>query len=133
MGGHLFWALLPLFWIWATPETAVVWLGCSSLLGGASSTAAVTAANKLITRFPPPTHRAMYVAVSSCLGSLAGGVGVLLAGTVLKLAGDWSFPALGTAIGGFQLLFLASFCLRLASAAFLIRPIRDPAQTEPAA
>lgn len=124
--GHLFWALLPLFWIWATPRSAAVWLACSSLVGGASSMAAITAANKFITRFPPPGHRAMYVAVSSCLASLSGGMGALVAGTVLKLADGWSWSAAGTVLTGFHLLFAASFCLRLGSAVLLIRRIREP-------
>jgi len=125
--GHLLWAFLPLFWIWATPRTALVWLAVSSVVGGSSSAIAVVAANKLITRFPPPGHKvAIYVAVSSCLGSLAGGCGALLAGTVLKVTGDWSVQALGTTLTGFHLLFITSFVLRLASATLLIGRIRNP-------
>ncbi|HUV38023.1 MAG TPA: MFS transporter [Planctomycetota bacterium] len=128
--GHLFWSVLPLFWVWATPETALVWLSISSVVGGSSSAIAMVAANKLITRFPPPGHKvAMYVAVSSCLGSLAGGVGAVAAGTVMKLVPDASWQALGTTVGAFQLLFIVSFLLRFVTAVTLLPRLRNPNRT----
>ena len=125
-GGHLLWALLPGFWLIATPGTALVWLGVASLVSGTASRAAVTAANKLITRFPPAEERAMYIAVSSCLGSLAGGIGAFVAGAVLRSFATEVVQVAGLALGGFQVLFIASMVLRLASAAVLIPLIRDP-------
>jgi len=128
--GHLFWGLLPLFWIFASPRTALVWLGISSILGGAAATAADTAANKLITRFPPPSDRAIYVAVSACVGNLAGGLGVLVAGFVLRGLEHWSWTAWGWTFGAFHLLFVGSLVLRLASAFFLIPRVQDPAASQ---
>ena len=125
LGGHLAWALLPAFWFLASPAAALIWLACASIWGGAASTAAVTAANKFMTRFPPPEHRAMYVAVASCLGSLAGGVGILTAGTILKLLADWHWTAGGSTLSAFHLLFALSVALRLASTLLLVPRIRD--------
>jgi MFS family permease len=125
--GHLGWALLPAFWIFASPRTALLWLGASSVLAGTAATAADTAANKFITRFPPVADRAMYVAVSSCLASLAGGFGAVLAGTVLRQMRGWSWTVGGMTFAAFHLLFVASFLLRLASTLLLIRRIPEPA------
>jgi MFS family permease len=56
---HFCWALLPAFWVLATPQTAIFWLGLSSIIGGAAGSPAVNAANKLVSRTPPapaPRH-----------------------------------------------------------------------------
>jgi len=124
--GHLFWAFLPVFWLVASPNTALLLLGLAGILGGTASTAAITAAIKLVTRLPRPSDRAMYVAVSSCVGSLAGGLGILTAGTVLRVLGDWQTTFLGCTFAAFHVLFVASLCLRLGSALLLIRRLREP-------
>lgn len=130
--GHLFWASLPAFWLFASPGvSALILLGFSSLLGGTSSAAAVNAATKLITRLPPAAERAMYVAVSSCLGNVAGGLGVLAAGTVLHALEHWHWEVWGWTLVGFHVLFLGSLLLRFGSALTLIRRVRDPV-TQPA-
>ena len=121
--GCLFWAMLPGFWLLASPGTALIWLGAGSIFGGTASTAATTAVNKLITRIPPASFRATYIAVSTSLASIAGGLGVITAGTVLRVLGDGTFTIFWWTLGGFQILFLASLSLRLASI-FLIRRIR---------
>jgi MFS family permease len=121
--GHLFWSLLPLFWLAASPRMALLWLGASSLLGGIACTAATTAANKLITRLPPPELRATYIAVSTSLGSLAGGFGVVTAGTILRCLGDWNLEVGGFDLGAFGVLFIASVFLRLGSTLLLVRRI----------
>ena len=125
--GHVCWSILPLLWIAAAPGwSALILLGCSSLIGGTSSTAAINAATKLITRTPPPSERAMYAAVSACLGSLAAGLGVLTAGAVLKHMGDWQTVIAGKTVVAFHLLFVGSFCIRLLSAVLLIPHVREP-------
>ena len=124
--GHFFWGILPIFWIFSSPGTALVLLGISSVVGGTASTAATTAANKIITRLPAPEDRAMYVAVSTCLGNVAGGLGVFTAGWVLLFVGDWSWSIGGWALTAFQILFISSLVLRLSSAVFLIKRIKEP-------
>ena len=124
--GHGFWAILPLFWFLATPRTALWLLAASSLVGAVSSSTAMTASNKLITRLPPAGHVPMYVAVSACVGSLAGGFGPLLAGYVLQSLKGTTLDAGIFTLGPFHFLFLASFLLRGLST-LLIRRIREPA------
>jgi MFS family permease len=123
--GHVFWALLPAFWFLSSPQYALVWLGLGSLVGGTSSTAASSASSKLITRTPPPDKRASYAAASSTLGSLAGGLGIIVAGTILRLLDGWSFQIANLTIGPFRLLFLVSCVLRLSSALIFIPRLRD--------
>lgn len=119
-GGYLLWALLPAFWFLATPSTALLWIGASSLLGGVATTAGDTAATKLITRLPPAANRATYIAVSTSLGSLAAGFGAITAGVVMHVAGDWHVAFGPWSLGGFHLLFVGSLGLRFAAAIFLI-------------
>jgi MFS family permease len=130
--GHFLWGFLPLFWIVATPATALYWLGWSSVQGNAGSNAALTAANKLITRLPRPQDRAMYTAISSCLASVAGGFGALAAGTFLHVLDGWSFTLWGKTFIAFHLLFLISATLRLSTVRTLLPAVTDPAaQTAP--
>jgi len=118
--GHMVWASLPLFWVLATPATAMVWLALASLVGGTSSTAANTASNKFITRFPPPEKRAMYCAVSSSLGNLAGGIGVIIGGLIIDSLKGWHMELAGWTFGPFQVTFVVSSALRFLAAGILI-------------
>ena len=126
--GHLFWAILPAFWILATPQTALWWLAASALTGSISSLTAMNAANKLVTRLPESAHVAMYVAVSTCVGCLAGGMGPLLGGFILNVLKSWSWVIGAWTIVGFHVLFVASLVLRLLSAQ-LIRNVVEPPST----
>ncbi len=121
--GHLVWASLPLCWVLATPATALPWLTLASVVGGTSSTAANTASNKYITRLPPAERRAMYCAVSSSLGNLAGGLGVIAGGLIIKTLAQWHIEVGGWSFGGFHLTFVLSSLLRFLSATLLIRRI----------
>ena len=132
-GSHIVWSILPLFWLLAGPESALLFIGLGSVFGGVSSTAGVNAGEKLMTRMPAPQLRPMYVAVSSTIGNFAGGFGVFLAGILLQVF-ERSDPILfsGSA-AGFKILFLASFGLRLLSALILIPRIKyRGGQSEPA-
>jgi MFS family permease len=124
--GHLGWGTLPLFWIAATPGTAIGWLAGSNLVGGTFATAANTAANKLVTRLPPPSARTMYIAVSSTLASAMGGLGSMVAAGLLRACGDAPLSLGGLRIQPFILLFLVSAVLRIGSAALMVpRIARD--------
>jgi MFS family permease len=125
--GHLGWATLPLFWVGATPGTALGWLAGSNLVGGTFSTAAGTAANKLVTRLPPASARTMYIAVSATLASLMGGLGSFVAGSVLRLAGEGPLRVANLALPPFALLFITSAALRFASVLLVPRIARDSA------
>ena len=119
--GHLFWATLPAFWVFATPRSALVWIGLASLVSGTASRAATIAASKIVTRYPPPEHVAMYVAVSSCLGSLAAGIGAVAAGALLRGLDGWCVEVWGLALVPFHVLFIASVVLRFASTLLIAR------------
>ena len=124
LGSHIVWATLPLFWLFASPESALVFLGLGSVVGGISSTAGANAGEKLMTRLPAANLRPMYVAVSSTIGNFAGGFGVLAAGTVLQYFERAQPEILAGSAGGFKLLFIISFGLRLLSALIFIPRIR---------
>lgn len=119
--GHRAWALLPLFWLVATPRTALLFLGAGSLVAGLGSEAALTASTKFLTRSRPPDEVPMYVAASTCVGALAGGVGALAAGFLLRgMKGmEWQFGDLQ--IIGFHVVFILSFLLRTLSTTLIRR------------
>jgi MFS family permease len=110
--GHRLWALIPAFWLFATPKTALWWLAAGSLIGGGACSAAINAANKLTTRLPQREHVAMYVAVSTCIGSLAAAMGSGLAGLILYLLRDFSLQVGPVTVVGFHVIFVASFAIR---------------------
>jgi len=122
--GHLTWAFLPAAWLMATPDNALYWLGAGSLISGIACTAVNTAANKLVTRVPPPELRAVYVAVSSSTGSLCGGCGAITAGCIMYAFGQSAIATPLGELGGFQVLFLISLCLRISTVLLLIPRIR---------
>jgi MFS family permease len=123
--GHIGWAFLPVFWLFATPKTAVLWLSLHSLVGGVFATAANNAGLKLVTRFPDPEHSPMYVAVSNTTANIAGGIGAFAAGSFLALMGGWTAPVGRLTLSAFPLLFIVSFVLRLASALVLVPRVRE--------
>ena len=125
--GHTAWATLPLFWLLATPGTALALVALSGVVAGVSYTAATTASNKLVVRVPPPGQCPTYTAVSTCLGSIAGGAAALIAGILLDALRDWHPAVAGRLFGAFHLLFAVSFVLRLASAVFLVPRMYGPA------
>jgi MFS family permease len=128
--GHLGWATLPLFWLLAPRDSltgALLFIACSNVISGVACNAAVTAANKLVIRYPRPEKVAMYSAVSSCLGSLAGGLGAMAAGGALALLSGWKTSVGGYAIGAFQVVFIVSMVLRFGTTALLTGRIVDPA------
>ena len=118
-------AVLPLFWMVATPGTAMWWLGAAALLGGVGGTAAMTAATKLVTRLPEREHVAMYTAVSACTNCLAGAAGSAAAGLVLYLMQGYSWLVGGLNVVGFHVLFVASVVI-CGYALSLIRRIPEP-------
>jgi MFS family permease len=123
--GHLGWALLPGFWLCATPRTAVLWLSLQSVVSGVFATAANNAGLKLVTRFPPPEESPMYVAVSNATANIAGGIGALTAGVFLQAMGGWIVPVGRLTLSAFPLLFLVSLVLRITTALALVPRIRE--------
>ena len=83
------------------------------------------ASGKLITRLPESRDVAMYVAVSTCVGSLAGGMGPLVAGLLLHALEGVQWTVGARALGGFHVLFALSLLLRNAST-LILRRIHEP-------
>ena len=120
--GHLGWSTIPLFWVWATPASAIPALVGSNLVGGVFATAATTASSKLVTRLPPPSARTMYIAVSTSLTGIAAGVGAMAAGAAVR-----GTEGIAGAVGAFVALFVVSAALRIASTLILVPRIRRAA------
>ncbi len=123
--GYRLCAVLPVFWMVATPGAALWWLGAAALLGGVGGTAAITAATKLVTRLPDREHVAMYTAVSACTNSLAAALGSGAAGLMIYLLQGWSWTVAGVTIVGFHVTFAASLVLCSLSIP-MIRRIPEP-------
>jgi len=66
----------------------------------------------------------VYVAVSSSVGSLAGGCGGITAGVIMYFFQESVIATPIGVIGGFQVLFLISLCLRVSTTVLLIPRIR---------
>jgi len=126
--GYLLWAFIPVLTVLASKETALIYLALISILSGVGVRGVMNASTKLIVRFPPRGHRAMYVAVSSCVGSFAGGLGGLTAWGVLWLLSDeWRYTLWGKTLTAAHVVFLGSVVLRMSCALFLTRRINNPA------
>ncbi len=110
---HFIWAILPGFWVIATPGTALFWLGICFLLGGGGSAAAVNAGIKMMTRVPPPEHRTMYIAVTGCVSNLSGGMGAFVGGWFLSAYAGHQWTFWGKEYIPFHVLFVVSLLLRL--------------------
>jgi hypothetical protein len=122
--GYSFWSLLPAIWLLATPHTAVIWISLATLVGGVFPAAANNAGVKLVTRFPQSEESGMYMAVSTMVGSVAGGLAAVAAGAFLNIMGTWSITVFGLVVSAFPVLFMVSFTLRLTTTLVLIPRIR---------
>jgi hypothetical protein len=122
--GHFFWCLIPGLWLFATPSTAILWVGLGSLVGGVFSIAANNAAVKLATRFPSREESGMYMAVSTMMGSFAGGLASIAAGEFLHIVGDWTFTVSGFMVSGFPMIFIISLVLRVTTVFTLLPSVR---------
>ena len=128
---YLAWAAAPLFWIFATPRTAAFWICGSSIVGGTAVTAAANAATKLVTRFPTPTQRAMYIAVSDTSGFIGNGLGALAAGFIAKKFADWHCVLGGRTFSIFHAIFIVSAVLGFIAVPVLLKRVKDPASFRP--
>ncbi len=129
--GHIGWAFFPFLWFWANKDTAIYLVGLASFAAGSAANAAVIAANKLITRYPPAGHRvATYTAVSNCVSYLSSGLAWVVAGTVIQLIGPGHIDRWGISFCAFHVLFGVSFFMRLGFALFLVPRIKVPEHLE---
>ncbi|MHC5053688.1 MAG: MFS transporter [Planctomycetota bacterium] len=119
---HVAWSTIPLGLILMRPGAHVAWAVAGLFfVTNIAMRAAMNASQKLTTRLPKREDRGMYLAVSTCVGSLAVGAGALVAGEVMQLLDGWSVTVFGVGFVGFHVLFGASALLRLASTALTAR------------
>jgi MFS family permease len=111
--GHIFWSSLPFFWIFSAPGWGLTWIFISSVVSGIATTAATTAANKMMIRIPPPGGRPMYIASYTSLASFAAGLGAFAAGFIHRYIGEGQFYFFGRETNVFIILFVVSFALRM--------------------
>lgn len=123
--GHIFWSSLPFFWIFSAPGWGLTWIFISSVVSGIATTAATTAANKMMIRIPPPGGRPMYIASYTSLASFAAGLGALAAGIIHRHIGIRQFNIAGWETSGFIMLFVISFMLRLLTTLIFVPWIKD--------
>ena len=129
--GHIGWAFFPFLWFWATRDNAIYLVGLASFAAGSAANAAVIAANKLITRFPPPGHRvATYTAISNCVSYVSSGLAWITAGTIGWLVGPGHIDRWGISFCAFHVLFGISFIMRMGVALFLVPRIEVPDHLE---
>jgi hypothetical protein len=132
---YFFWTLLPFMWLFATPRTAILWVGLPGAIGGIFSASANNAGVKLVTRFPSSRETGMYMAVSTMAGGIAGGVAAITAGAFLNIVGGWTLTVFGLVVSAFPLLFMISFVLRMVTTLVLIPRIKvadaPPEQDQP--
>jgi MFS family permease len=114
---HLLWAFLPFFWVFATKQTAFVWLALSSFVGGLSSTSVANIASKVNTRSAPSGKQAMFIAAVTFFSYLAGALGAFIGGRLLSI--------LGNDAPSYHTIFIISGTLRLLSV-LLIPFIPEP-------
>jgi len=116
--GHVLWSIIPLGFMLMRPGPSVAFsVAGLFLVTNFAMYAAMNAGQKLVTRLPRREDRGMYLAVSTCVGSLSVGAGALVAGEVMQFLDGWGVTLLGAPFLGYHVLFAASALLRLASTA----------------
>jgi MFS family permease len=127
---HLAWSTLPILWMLATPQTAMILLPASAAIGSLAFRGSYQAASKIQTRSAPPQRTAMYVATSTFAAAVAGGLGALTGGALVHLLGGLSLQVGWKVFGGFEFVFLLSLVGRFASSTLALR-VNEPALAEP--
>ncbi len=123
--GYLFWALLPISWLFLTP-TNVGWIiGGVNVVAGVFLTGGTNASLKIQTRFPPDDRRLMYIAVSNSTNYIASGLAALTAGFIVKWLEGWHWSIGEHSFGRYDCIGVLSLVLRVATVLFLLRSIRE--------
>jgi MFS family permease len=100
-------------------------------VGGTAVTAAANAATKLVTRFPTPAQRAMYIAVSDTSAFIGNGLGALAAGLIARRFAGWHCVLGGRTFSIFHAIFVVSAVLGIIAVPILLKPVKDPASFRP--
>jgi len=128
--GYLFWALIPFSWFFLTPANVLWIIGAVNLVAGFFVTAAANGALKIQTRYPPPSHRAMYIAVSNCANYVAAGLAALVAAFMARQLEHWSWTLNHLTFTSLDVFAGVSLVLRVATANLFISGIREHSDPE---
>ena len=117
----LFITLTPLLWLFVTREHLIAPTLILFIVVGATFSGLNVSIVSLLIGIAPKRNRSMYVAVDLTVTSLVGALGPILAGFFIDFIGDSSWQVLGLSVGGFQLLCLGTFAVRMYTRTFLFR------------
>lgn len=127
--GYLFWAFIPLNWFFLTPASVLWVVGSVNFVAGFFVTAASNACLKIQTRYPPASHRAMYIAVSNCANYVAAGLAGLTAAIMAQHLEHWTWTLDRLTFTSLDIFAAVSLTLRVSTAILLIGPIREHSET----
>lgn len=83
------------------------------------------ATNGFMLKYSPCENRSMFIAASTALAGMTGGVTAVVAGALLTSTDTWSAELLGVRVVNYHLVFLVSLLLRGAAVA-LARRVHEP-------
>lgn len=128
--GYFFWAIIPVCWFFLTPSSVLWVIGAVNFVAGFFVTAASNASLKIQTRYPPASHRAMYIAVSNCANYVAAGLAALVAAFMARQLEHWSWTLDQLTFTSLDVFAGVSLVLRVATANLFISAIREHSDPE---
>lgn len=114
-----------------TPRAAVWVLPLVFLVDGVWNAGMGVGFNGYMLKISPKRNRSMFIATIVALSGLTGGLASMLSGRILDVLDGVTWEFAGRAWGGYNLVFLISFLLRLLCVAFAHR-IQEPRTSAPA-
>lgn len=109
-----------------TPAWAALVLAVAMFLDGILNAGNDLATTSYMLKMAPRENRPMFIAMTSGMAGLVGGVAAILAGVMLRQTAGFSLEFAGRNWNHYQLMFLISFLLRL-PCVILVGYIREPA------
>ena len=124
-------ALLPLWWVFATPENYRITVPLIQAWGGLVGAGIPIARFNLMAKIAPEENRSIYIGCYSAMFNSASALGAMIGGITAAFCTDLpELARFGYSISGLQYLFLIGFGLRLISG-MLLKYVREEASTPP--
>lgn len=114
-----------LVFLLVTPELAMPVLAVALLLDNMLNMGIEIATNGVMLKLAPRENRPMFIAAIAALSGLAGAAGAIAGGVILRHTNSVHFDLFDRTWNHYQLLFLASFLLRL-PCNLLVKRIHEP-------
>ncbi len=105
--------IIALVFLLVTPATAFVVLSTWFFFDGILNGGLLVATDGYMLRMAPRRNRSMFIATITGLAGISGGLGAIAGGRLLAELSGWQFVCLGREWNHYQLIFGASFVLRL--------------------